>query len=54
MGLDKILNTPKVTIDQSRYEDLIKKELKYEQYKKRADRYIIGLIEGGSGNASKQ
>ena len=31
-----LFQTPTVEIDQSRYEELIRKELKYEQYKEQA------------------
>lgn len=45
MALDRFLNTPTVTIDQSRYEELVKTELKYEQYKKAAPKLLQNVIE---------
>ena len=39
------LQTPTVEIDQDRYEELIRNELKYEQYKQAADESIRSLIE---------
>lgn len=50
MGIDRIINTPKVEIDQDRYEELIKAELRAEQYKNELIRlgeydYLINIIE---------
>lgn len=39
------LQTPTVEIDQDRYEELIKHEVQYEQYKKSADEAIRTIIE---------
>ena len=40
-----LFQTPTVEIDQSRYEELIRKELKYEQYKEQATKNVIKIIE---------
>ena len=37
--------TPTVEIDQDRYEELIKNEMKYEQYKQLADEETKSIIE---------
>lgn len=44
-----LFQTPTVEIYQSRYEELLKKELKYEQYKKQATQDIIKIIEEDNG-----
>lgn len=41
-----LFQTPTIEIDQSRYEELIQKELKYKQYKKHATIEVIRIIEG--------
>ena len=41
-----LFQTPTIEIDQSRYEELIKKELKYKQYKEQATIEVIRIIEG--------
>lgn len=50
MAFDRAFITPKMEIDQSRYEELIRAELKAEQYKKELQRigeydYLINIIE---------
>lgn len=50
MALDRVFNTPKMEIDQERYEELVRAELKAEQYKKELQRigeydYLINIIE---------
>lgn len=40
-----LFQTPTVEIDQNRYEELIRKELKYEQYKEQATKNVIKIIE---------
>ena len=50
MAIDRAFITPKVEIDQERYEELVKAELKAEQYKKELQRlgeyeYLINIIE---------
>lgn len=49
MALDRVFTTPKMEIDQSRYEELIKAELKCEQYKAEFERQgqtvIIDIVE---------
>lgn len=50
MGIDRAFTTPTVSVDQDRYEELIKAELKAEQYKKELARlgeynYLINIIE---------
>lgn len=50
MGIDRIIQTPTMTIDQTRYEELLRAELKAEQYKKELQRlgeynYLIDIIE---------
>ena len=39
------LQKPTIEIDQDRYEELIKHELQYEQYKQQADEHIVSLVE---------
>ena len=39
------LQTPTVEIDQDRYEELVRNELKYEQYKQAADENTRIIIE---------
>ena len=41
-----LFQTPTIEIDQSRYEELIQKELKYKQYKEQATIEVIRIIEG--------
>lgn len=41
-----LFQTPTIEIDQSRYEELIQKELKCKQYKEQATIEIIRIIEG--------
>ncbi len=41
-----LFQTPTIEIDQSRYEELIQKELKYKQYKEQASIEVIRIIEG--------
>ena len=41
-----LFQTPTIEIDQSRYEELIQKELKYQQYKEQAPIEVIRIIEG--------
>lgn len=41
-----LFQTPTIEIDQSRYEELIQKELKYKQYKEQAPIEVIRIIEG--------
>lgn len=41
-----LFKTPTIEIDQSRYEELIQKELKYKQYKEQAPIEVIRIIEG--------
>lgn len=50
MGIDRIIQTPTMTIDQTRYEELLRAELKAEQYKQELLRlgeydYLINIIE---------
>lgn len=50
MAIDRAFITPKMEIDQERYEELIRAELKAEQYKKELQRlgeydYLINIIE---------
>lgn len=40
-----LFQKPTVEIDQDRYEELIKHELQYEQYKQAADEAIKSIIE---------
>ncbi len=40
-----LFQKPTVEIDQDRYEELIKHELQYEQYKQAADEAIKNIIE---------
>lgn len=40
-----LFQTPTIEIDQSRYEELIQKELKYKQYKEQATIEAIRIIE---------
>lgn len=39
------LQTPTVEIDQDRYEELIRHEMQYEQYRQQADEPIRNIIE---------
>ena len=41
-----LFQTPTIEIDQSRYEELIQKELKYKEYKEQATIEVIRIIEG--------
>ena len=41
-----LFQTPTIEIDQSRYEELIQKKLKYKQYKEQATIEVIRIIEG--------
>ena len=41
-----LFQTPTIEINQSRYEELIQKELKYKQYKEQATIEVIRIIEG--------
>ena len=41
-----LFQTPTIEIDQSRYEELIQKELKYKQYKEQVSIEVIRIIEG--------
>lgn len=41
-----LFQKPTIEIDQSRYEELIQKELKYKQYKEQATIEVIRIIEG--------
>lgn len=50
MGIDRAFCTPTMTIDQSRYEELIRAEQKAEQYREELKRlgeyeYLINIIE---------
>lgn len=45
MAIDRVLYTPKVEIDQDRYEELVRHELQYEQYKACADECTRIIIE---------
>lgn len=45
MAIDRVFSTPTVTIDQYRYEELVRHELQYEQYKQAANEEIINIIE---------
>lgn len=49
MALDRVFSTPTMIIDQSRYEELIRTELKCEQYKaefeRKADSNIINVAQ---------
>ena len=40
-----LFQKPTVEIDQDRYEELIRHEIQYEQYKQAADEGIINIIE---------
>lgn len=40
-----LFQTPTIEIDQNRYEELIRNELKYEQYKSLADEGTKSIIE---------
>ena len=44
------LQTPTVEIDQDRYEELIKNELKYQIYKNNSAPYLVKIVEGGTDN----
>ena len=48
MGLDRLINTPTMEIDQSRYEELIRNELKYEQYKALTAVKLVDIIEAST------
>lgn len=41
-----LFQTPTIEINQSRYEELIQKEVKYKQYKEQATIEVIRIIEG--------
>ena len=41
-----LFQKPTIEIDQSRYEELIQKELKYKQYKEQASIEVIRIVEG--------
>lgn len=41
-----LFQIPTIEIDQSRYKELIQKELKYKQYKEQASIEVIRIIEG--------
>ncbi len=45
MAIDRVFSTPTVTIDQDRYEELVRHELQYEQYKQAANEETINIIE---------
>lgn len=49
MALDRVFTTPRMEIDQSRYEELIRAELKCEQYKAEFERLnmceVVRIIE---------
>lgn len=50
MGLDRTFCTPTITVDQDRYDELVKAELKAEQYKNELQRIgnhdnLIKIIE---------
>lgn len=50
MGVDRVFYTPTVSVDQGRYEELIKAEQKVEQYREELKRlgeyeYLINIIE---------
>lgn len=50
MGMDRAFFTPTVSLDQSRYEELIRAEQKAEQYREELKRlgeydYLINIIE---------
>lgn len=50
MGVDRVFYTPTVSVDQGRYEELIRAELKAEQYREELKRlgeydYLINIIE---------
>lgn len=44
------LQTPTVEIDQDRYEELIKNELKYQIYKKNSAPYLVKIVERETDN----
>lgn len=44
------LQKPTIEIDQDRYEELIRNELKYEQYMQAADEGIISILETNIDN----
>lgn len=53
MGVDRVFYTPTVSVDQGRYEELIKAEQKAEQYREELKRpgeyeYLINIIEATS------
>lgn len=50
MAIDRVFNTPTITVDQDRYDELVKAELKAEQYKNELERIgnheqLIKIIE---------
>lgn len=45
-----LFQTPTVEVDQHRYEELLRNELKYEQYKACADTQIKNIIESAEIN----
>lgn len=50
MAIDRVFSTPTITVDQDRYDELVKAELKAEQYKNELKRigeydYLINIIE---------
>ena len=47
------LQTPTIEIDQDRYEELIRNEVKYEQYKNRADERTKQIIEYSEDEPAK-
>ena len=48
MGLDRLINTPRIEVDQDRYEELIRNELKYEQYKALTAVNLVDIIEAST------
>ena len=40
MGMDRVFTTPTITVDQDKYDQLIRAELKAEQYKAALERRI--------------
>lgn len=50
MAIDRVFTTPTVSVDQYRYEELIRAEFKAEQYRKELQRlgeydYLVNIIE---------
>lgn len=50
MAIDRVFSTPTITVDQDRYDELVKSELKAKQYKNELKRigeydYLIDIIE---------